>query len=60
MKSNAIVYSIAGNIEAVKKAASKLQTLHQVEGKIVRKYERQNVPRPLPDDADVIIIVETP
>lgn len=58
MKATAIIYRMIGPSEAVKKAASKLHTMHQVEGKIVRRYEAKNAPTPLPEDADIFIITE--
>lgn len=59
MKATAILIRMSGQKDAVEKAASKQQTLHQVEGKVVRRYTAAAAPDPLPDDADVIIIVET-
>jgi hypothetical protein len=58
MKPTAIKVVISGQPEAARKAASKLASNYQVEGKVVRAYlDPKQQPETLPEDADVIIMV---
>lgn len=54
-----VTYRISGDGKAVKKAVAALQLTSQSAGKVVRTYAdpMSTPPDPLPNDADVIIIV---
>lgn len=54
-----ITYTVAGPKDAVMKAASRLQAMHQTEGKIVIKYDNAAlVPEQIKAGVQVVIIVK--